>query len=409
MTDMTEKLNESIRLKGDVDIIEMEDTLLLNAGTSRFTKISGEYAALVKKIIPLLRVGARIDDICKALADDLDEMDVMEILETLDGYQILQKTRVNYGLSDEELTRYRQQINHFVARFPAAASEDYIEQLKRLNIFIYGGEMLGARLIQALTLLGVGSVNVLTNLNEIVPDEVYNTSFYRQEDIGRNKQEVIVSRCKELNPHVKCRVYYEKEDFDVLKDSDLVILAFDVPNYAAYEEINRFLIKHKKACLLCGFMQDELFFGPTMVPGETACFACFDKRCRGNKSFYHEYSALLEFMKQKTRPGNALGARLDMISALVVNEVTLLLPYLQKNINQLLERRLQVMTMEEAVQLNNIFRYGRPATWNNQITIEFYPQFRLVNNPVLRLPRCEVCGSTADKRPMVTPWSLPLE
>jgi molybdopterin/thiamine biosynthesis adenylyltransferase len=336
-------------------------------------------------------------------------MDVKEILETLDKYQVLQKSSVDYGLSKEEQERYRQQINHFTARFPADAAEIYVKQLKNMNIFIYGAELLGSRIIQSLALLGVGSIDVLTNFNEVVEDEIFNSTFYRPGDLGKNRKEVILDRCKEINPHVKCNVYYEEEDQDVLKKADLVILAFDASNYAAYEEINRFLVKHKRAAMLCGFLQDDLFFGPTIIPGETACFACFEKRCRGNKSFFQEYISYLEFLKQKSRVGSALSVRLDLIASFVANEVLMLLPYLEKNISRIMEAKLDIMTMEEAVQLNNIFRYGRPVTWNNQVTFEFYPQFRLVNNPVLRLPRCEVCGSTADKKPMVTPWSLPLE
>jgi molybdopterin/thiamine biosynthesis adenylyltransferase len=407
MTD--EKTKEGLRLKGEVDVIQMDGSLLINAGTSRCTKISGEYAPLAQRMLEMLKNGAQVQEIYEAFEEDLDEMDVDEILETLDQYQLIEKTTTDYGLSKEELTQYRQQINHLVARFPMDAAENYIRQLKNLDIFVYGAEILASRIIQSLTLAGVGALNVFTNLNEVVADEVFNTTFFRQEDIGKNKQEVIVNRARELNPHVKLNVFYEEEDQEVLKKADLVILAFDIPNYAAYEEINRFLVKHKKMSLLCGFVQDDFFYGPTMVPGETACYACFEKRCRGNKSFFNEYIGYMEFLKQKQRVGNAMAVRLDMITSFVVNEVLFLVPYLEKNISQIMSRRIDIMTMEESVYLNNIFRYGRPTTWNNQVTIEFYPQFRLVNNPVLRLPRCEVCGSTADKKPMLTPWSLPLE
>lgn len=407
MTD--EKKKQGLRLKGEVDLIQMDGSLLINAGTSRFTRISGEYAPLAKRMMEMLKDGAQLQEIYKAFDDDLDEMDVDEILETLDQYQMIEKTSMDYGLSKDELARYRQQINHLVARFPMDAAENYIHQLKNLNVFVYGAEMLAGRIIQSLLLTGVGTVNVFTNLNEVAADEVFNTTFYRTEDVGKNKREVIVKRAKELNPHVKLNVFYEEEDQEVLKNADLVILAFDIPNHAAYEEINRFLVKHKKVSLLCGFVQDDFFYGPTMVPGETACYACFEKRCRGNKTFFNEYLSYMEFLKQKQRAGNAMGVRLDMIASFVVNEVLLLIPYLEKNIAQIMSRRIGVMTMEESVYLNNVFRYGRPVTWNNQVTIEFYPQFKLVNNPVLRLPRCEVCGSTADKKPMLSPWSLPLE
>lgn len=407
MTD--EKKKQGLRLKGEIDLIDMDDTLLINAGTSRFTRISGEYAPLVKRMMEILKDGAQKEEIFKAFQDDLDEMDVEEILQTLDQYQLLQKGSADYGLTKEERVRYRQQINHLAARFPMDASEKYLHQLKNLKIFIYGAELLGSRIIQALTLMGVGSIDVLTNFKEVVDDERYNTAFYREGDAGKNKPDVIVKRCKELNPHVNVKVFFEAEDQEVLKNADLVILAFDIPNYAAYEEINKFLVKHKRPSLLCGFLQDDYFFGPTLVPGETACFACFEKRCQGNKSFFREYTSYMEFLKQKRQVGNAMGVRLDLIASFVANEVLFLMPYLEKNITQILSSRIGIMTMEESVYLNHIFRYGRPTTWGNQVTMEFYPQFKLVNNPVLRLPRCEVCGSTADKAPMVTPWSLPLE
>ncbi|MGE5344146.1 MAG: ThiF family adenylyltransferase [Candidatus Omnitrophota bacterium] len=400
---------EILRLKGDIDLIDMEGAILINAGTSRFTKISGEYVPLVKRIVEMLRRGVTLQELIKAFDEDLDEIDVKEILKTLDSYQVIQTSSVDYGLSGTEQARYRQQINHFTARFPADASEEYIKQLKTMDIFIYGAELLGSRIIQALALLGVGSINILTNFEDVVEDEVYNTTFYRSRDIGKNKKETILKRCKEINPHVKYRVYYENEDQEVLKTSDLVILAFDISNYAAYEEINRFLVNHKRPALLCGFLQDDFFFGPTIIPGETACFSCLEKRCRGNKSFFQEYISYLEFLKQKRRVGNALSARLDLISSFIINEILMLMPYLEKNISRIMAVRLEAMTIEDAVQLNNIFRYGHPITWNNQVTFEFYPQFRMVNNPLLRMPRCAVCGSTADKKPMVIPWSLPLE
>jgi bacteriocin biosynthesis cyclodehydratase domain-containing protein len=157
--------------------------------------------------------------------------------------------------------------------------------------------------------------------------------------------------------------------------ADLVIAPTDGPSPGVHRRVNDACLSLRVPWLPVVLFGNDVALGPLVVPGQTACFTCYELRMKGNLIFADEYLAfenhLLNGGPQAAQGG--LKAYAPVVAGL---------------------------TVVEAIKFLTKFTY--PLALGRLIRFNFV-NYQYIVHPVLRLPRCLRCGSVA---PTVREWEL---
>lgn len=153
---------------------------------------------------------------------------------------------------------------------------------------------------------------------------------------------------------------------DAVTSSDLVVHAADCPRPDALERLNR-LVHETETPLLVGQVAGlDGVIGPTILPGETACYECFRQRRYANVEAPEGYRAYEKVVRDAE---HAPGPNLPGFDHVVAGCLELEL------VNQL----------SSGVG----FTVGRIVHYD-------FSDLSVEANDVLRMPRCPVCGKSPD-------------
>ena len=145
----------------------------------------------------------------------------------------------------------------------------------------------------------------------------------------------------------------------VLEDSELVIACADSPAFTFFDDLNAACLESATRWLRVALVGATAQLGPTIVPRESACFACFETRRQSHGSLD---TALDE------------GALAPLESALAA------------------EAALEAMRI--------VTGFAPPATIGRFYELDAASPMR-IGHDVLKVPRCPACGSA---RPAREPW-----
>jgi len=151
----------------------------------------------------------------------------------------------------------------------------------------------------------------------------------------------------------------------------LMVIVSDYENNTSFMAANQAALEQDGSVLFACIADTSIRLGPLVVPGETACFACFHHRLRANLSFREEFDAFLTQNEALDASGIDSNARIHarIGASLIVAQV-----------------------------LN--FLHGATHQCVLNRTVEINPASLEVScHAILRLPRCEVCGTTPDSSP----------
>jgi bacteriocin biosynthesis cyclodehydratase domain-containing protein len=150
-----------------------------------------------------------------------------------------------------------------------------------------------------------------------------------------------------------------------------MLVAADTPNHQFLREVNRTLSVPSGVPTIFAFIDGRVVRLMRVLPGATACFECMHHRMRAGKTFWREFDA--------TTSGAALWYQ-DQPAE----------PVLQAH--QLAAATLMQATLMLAGQVHDLHH-------NSVIELDGYGQAQ-TKSPVLKLPRCPVCGPGAANKPM---------
>jgi molybdopterin/thiamine biosynthesis adenylyltransferase/rhodanese-related sulfurtransferase len=135
------------------------------------------------------------------------------------------------GLDQSELLRYQR-------HFPVIGVEGQ-QHLKQAKILCVGAGGLGCPALQYLAAAGIGTVGIM-DADQIELSNLQRQILFCEDDIGRNKAEVVGERLKALNNQVSVNVYAEflssENAHDTIQAYDIVLDATD--NYQARYLLN---------------------------------------------------------------------------------------------------------------------------------------------------------------------------
>jgi molybdopterin/thiamine biosynthesis adenylyltransferase len=148
------------------------------------------------------------------------------------------------------------------------------EVLKKARVLVVGAGTLGNEICKNLALIGVGHITVV-DFDVIEEVNLNRCLFFRKEDIGRRKSEVLVERLRELNPEIEVAYIDCDVNIDIgaglFLEFDIVIGGLD--NIMAREKVNKYAYCTGTPYVdgaiegLNGQMQ-------IVMPPDTACYAC---------------------------------------------------------------------------------------------------------------------------------------
>lgn len=320
------------KLKQSFCLVPIEDGTALVCSSERMLRFRGEAATLIlPRLCPLLNGNHTLGEIYNILSDvDTEEVNtILNILEEKNLFEIRDQSLKNSA--NQELSDFYAAIN---------------------------GSFLDSNRITSSKVLVVGDWD--RNKNSL-------GHYYRQAlfDMG-------ISQVREVS------VNTEFSWNDLVLENNLVMFMPSRPALSARKEIHDACLNAKvKLCSAEFLNTSKLILGPTVVPGETACWDCYEHRVKGVQNYFRENTAFQNFLK--------VNPDFDPISSR--------LPAL----NQLLAG----LAAFETVRI--LTEVLPPLTYGNLITLDCNTM-SLEQHNVLKLPRCPTC-SPVNKNPSRRIWS----
>ncbi len=152
-------------------------------------------------------------------------------------------------------------------------------------------------------------------------------------------------------------------DGDAADKASMILVASDEPNHDLFRELNRAQVVERRIPAIFSYIDGNTARLFRVVPGATACFECLHHRMRVGKTFYREFDA--------ASSGRALWF-----------EDALPVPALQA-------QQLAATTMIQASLM--LARSIQDLHENHLIELLAFNEMKR-KVPVLKLPRCPVCG-----------------
>ena len=150
-------------------------------------------------------------------------------------------------------------------------------------------------------------------------------------------------------------------------DPDLVLVVSDTIDHVFMRDMNRTHMTGGKPILFAALDRFLVRVGPLVIPNESACFECFHHRLRSQLRFHREFDARVN--GRRWRSQDAISAAAVQIGSTLVG-TTIAGFFVQNGVlgrtNILIEQDLLTNT--------------------------------LANQPILKLPRCPVCGPAGPDR-----------
>lgn len=338
----------------------------------------------VRRIVLLADGTRHIDEILDAM-EPLGPEAAVGLLQDLVEAGILGKAEADTspgGLTGAERERYAQQMalfSHFArprADAFAAPGVDFQAKLKDATVLVRGLGPIGTGLCRALCTLGIGTIIGLDSSAPVSSADVAQDPWFTSTDIGSDRAELVATRIKECHPDTEFVAGRSgtKPLADLLGEATTAVLAEDRFNPTSYEEFNLAALESKTTWTSFRLNGFDICIGPTVIPGETACYTCFDLRLKSNMSDYEEYLLLESHLKEDDLHSGALMINPGMdLAALEVAKI--------------LTGFVAPTTIGQLFTLNLLTLASR-------------------SHPVLKIPRCPSCGASHQRRPQPRLWDF---
>lgn len=252
-----------------------------------------------------------------ASATGLHRQEVRKLISSLRKAKILcNEQQTNVAMEE---TRFATQLNFF-AEFETLKlpREEMQTRLMASHVTIIGLGGIGTWVAQGLMLSGVRQFTLVD------PDVVGLANLDRQclftlKDVGQPKAAVIADKLLQTDPAIQTRILrskiFNKEDcVDAAQDSTLIVNCADEPHT---DTINRIVTETGYTLgiphILCGGYDGHLsFVGPTVIPGKSACWYCYEHAL--DRQLKHaDYEHLV------VTPSHVQGGNIGAISAITAN------------------------------------------------------------------------------------------
>ncbi len=310
---------------------------------TRIVRAAGHGAVQVLRLLDGTRT---IEQMQAELAGDLNEMEVVDavrslqvfgLVETVDG-PLLAKENGNGAHASEELTPEMRAFNDL--GYDGAALSAV---LARGRVAVVGSGVVAEAIAAAVIRHGVGSAEMVTVERPADPARV---------DVR-------------------------------LPEADVYLVAPDPYDPAFLVWFNRVALRYNVAWIPVYVAGFSVRLGPFVLPYETACYTCYERRVESNMLYYDDHIAMRKALRD--------GATIPSSDNLVPGVVDLAAGLAALEAVRFLASRASLM---EPVLFGKTLEYA-------------FLSMKGTTHTVLKLPRCPACGARARGFPSIRPWMQP--
>ncbi|MEX0972383.1 MAG: ThiF family adenylyltransferase [Solirubrobacterales bacterium] len=149
-------------------------------------------------------------------------------------------------------------------------------RLARAHVAIVGVGGIGSVLLQHLAAAGVGRFSLL-DPDVVAPGDLNRQYLFRRGDVGRPKVDAAAEAVPDATVRRWRRAVGDRRDLDVLRAQppDLLALAADSPLRALETIVAGFAADAGVSLTMAATGLERGYWGPTLIPGETACLSCW--------------------------------------------------------------------------------------------------------------------------------------
>jgi ribosomal protein S12 methylthiotransferase accessory factor len=305
-----------------------------------------------------------------------------ELLHALDGTRSIPELAAQYevtaeiiGRTVEELYRVGVLTNGvpptplamFLTHVLRSSADKAYEAITNGQVTVVGGSVLGHELVRVLALDGVGRIRWID-----VDSQGASASEAFEEGERCAKIEILRGDTSVLEALLEQGSAQE-----------LLVAAHEDPQTLVDESVNRFAVSRGLRCLRLDISGADIILGPTVLPGQTACWACLRERRLGHVADPAVLQAFEQYLMETPRrhPFGYSWSLLVLAAGLAASEVLRLL------IEPFCERPVLL-----------------PQTYGTQIVLSPL-RGEWQSHHVLRLPRCRVCGHARLEDSRKAPWA----
>jgi bacteriocin biosynthesis cyclodehydratase domain-containing protein len=279
-----------------------------------------------RRVAPLLDGGHNVEEIARGGGEDVLPTTVVFLLKILAAHGCLQEAEPAAAPATAERSRWEGQLRLLSRLVPDAARVQAVLACARVRLV--GDDPLAAVLAEELRSCGVG-------------------------DVSRAQAATPDGASGETGERAQPRV-------------DLAIVCLESPGFATLDAVNAASMRSGVRWLrvvLCG---PVAHLGPTVVPHQSACYACFDLRWRSHED------ELDRFLAYRAQPATADEGALAPYRSLVAAQAAI-----------------------EALRL--LSGFSPPTTIGRFYELDLRSPLATPHD-VLKLPRCPACGRHAPAR-----------
>lgn len=319
---------------------------LLDLGDNRLQLRSADFAYTLNyrllcdaflAIAPLLDGHHTVDEIADAGGPEVLPTTAIFVMKILRANGVLQEGALPTGASPGEASQWARQItflSHFlVDPWPAQAV------LTAARVAVLGTVNARESICAAIESIGIGVVRDTEDLDE------------------KDWKDAILSGLGDP------------------ESTDLLVVALETPGSSVFEGVNSACLASGVRWLHVAGRGAGVVFGPTILPGQTACYACYSGRLKAHAS---DLDGFLAYENEVGLPAHQVDEGfLNPLWSIVAGEIALELARLMTGFTP-------------PVTIGRFYELGasRPSRKGHD---------------VLRLPRCPSCGTTT---PSPEPWDL---
>lgn len=295
----------------------------------------------------------KIDLIFDKLKEKIKIQDLLEEVD-LPNNKIL--TILDYFNEKGILKKYKNNIEktpfNYFDRYATKNFKNF-NFLKNKKVLFAGSVFINTRLIDPLFDLGLVSFSIW--------------NWSDKKDIPKQLSKVSKKNSKGFyEDHLVNAYSYSMENIDKLKEEisnvDLIVLSTNSFSPQIHQTVNKFCMEEDIPLFGIRKKEDEIEFGPCVIPGKSPCFNCYIKRIKSNIADRNIYNKYLEYMRDKNDSFNLPPYLFGVVESYGVDEI-----------------------------IRCLTGYKRPITLGNVLRIQFQnPQ--ITKNRVLRLPNCNICN-----------------
>jgi len=313
-----------------------------------------DKAESVARLLEYLDGSRPLQEICQELNLSLQEVE--PVIAQLQEKKILETVK-------ERLIPYDDPLPPFLAHY-ADDPQALQKKLQHAVVALFGVEDLSLILLRDLAIHGIKKLHWVNCGSASQVDQ----KWVRRLDA-------------DIQIHLKHSDEWEQTINTWTQNPDLMVVCQRGLDPQLEEVMNAIAIRKNFKLMRCSLLGAEGYVGPTVIPRQTACLKCYELRVEGTIQHFEEYLVFKKHLceHRDQRPFGFSPSFLQVIAAISAWEIV------------------KILIGPEPTLLP-------PLTYGRQLVINFLTM-NITPHTVLKVPRCPVCGSSSQSRPIMNIWA----